>query len=100
MISNLVVREALQVFEQNTWERGTVTNAHYGLVMKDFIGHLLPPKALQLQKRYLRRGLYKPHDTKIRYFIIRVNKMVDHLKKLAPFVSEQRLAYDEILEIV
>ena len=69
--------EALQVFEQKAQERGTETNTYYELEMKDIISHFSPPKALQRQKRYLRRGLYKPCDTKIRYFICCIDKMVE-----------------------
>ena len=44
--------------------------------MKDLIYHLFPPKALQRQKRYLRMGLYKPIDMKIRDFIWQIDKMI------------------------
>ena len=57
MTWNLVVGEALRVFEQKARERGMGTNENYELVMKDLIYHFSPPKALQRQKRYLRRGL-------------------------------------------
>ena len=73
---NLVVREALWIFDQKAWERETETNANYELVMKDRIYHFCPPKALQLQKRYLRRGLYKTCNTKIWDLICRINDMV------------------------
>ena len=68
MMQNLVMGEALQVFEQKARERVLETNANYELVMKDLISHFSPALALQRQKRYLRRGVYKPCDTKIRYF--------------------------------
>ena len=62
---NLVVGEALQVFEQKTCGRVTDKNANYILVMKDLIARFFPPKSLQIQKRYLQRGMYKPRKTKI-----------------------------------
>ena len=45
--------------------------------MKDLITHLFPPKVIQRQKRYLHRGLYKPHNTKISNFICRIDKIVE-----------------------
>ena len=77
--SNLVIVEALRVFEQNNWDRGAETNAKYELVMEDFIAHFFPSKVLKSQKRYLRRGLYKPCDRNIREFICRIDEMVDYL---------------------
>ena len=68
--------------------------------MKYLIFHFPPPKALQCQKRYLRRGLYKPCNTNIRYFIFSIDKMVEYLEKFPPFGSGQRLPEYEILELV
>ena len=45
--------------------------------MKDLISHFFPTKLPQLQKRYLRRALYKTRNTKIRYFICCVDYMVE-----------------------
>ena len=45
--------------------------------MKDLITHFFPPKALQRQKIYLYRGIYKTHDTKICEFICMIDKIVD-----------------------
>ena len=68
--------------------------------MKDLISHFFLPKALQRQKRYLRRELYKPCDTNIQYFIYRINKMIKYLDKFPPFEEGQRLPEDESLELV
>ena len=52
------------------------TNKNYELDTEDLISHSFPPKALQLQKKYLSRGLYKPCETKIQYFICCIDEMV------------------------
>ena len=62
---NMVVGEYLQVFEQKDQEWGVETKANYEFWMKDLISHIFPPKALQRQKRYLRREIYKPCSTNI-----------------------------------
>ena len=98
--SKLVVVEALQDFEQETRERGTETNTNYELSMKDLIYYFFPPKSLQRQNMYLQRGLYKPCDTKIRYFIFRIDEMVEYLKKFRPFGAGKRLLEQKILEIL
>ena len=97
MKHNLMIGESLQVFKQKTWDHGTKTNKNYNLVMKYLIIHFFPPKALQRQKRYQRRGIYKPHGTKIREFIYRIDDMVEYLENFPPFVSNQDLPEDKIL---
>ena len=69
-------------------------------MMKDLITLFFPQKALQLQKIYLRRGMYRPHETDIWDFICRIDKMVDYLKKFPPFGIGQGFPDDNILELV
>lgn len=57
MTRNLIAGEALWVFDQKAWDMVTETNANYKLVMKYVITYFFPPKALQHQKRYPRRGM-------------------------------------------
>ena len=87
-------------FEQKTRYRRKETNENYELVMKDMISNFFPSKALQHQKRYLQRGLYKPCDTNIRDFICRIEEMVEYFNNLSPFGAGQRLPEDDILELV
>ena len=61
------------------------TNTNYELVIKELIFHFFPPKVIQRQNRYLRRGVYKPRDNKIRYLIRSIEEMVEYLKKFPPF---------------
>ena len=68
--------------------------------MKDLISHFFPPKVLQHHNIYLRRGVYKPRDTKIHDLICFIDKMVEYLKKFPPFGAGQRLPEDDILELV
>ena len=70
---NLVAEEAMRLFEQKAWVRGRETNTDYELMMKDLISHFFPPKELHLQKRYLRRGIYRPRGTKIEDLICRID---------------------------
>ena len=97
MAHNLIIGESLLIFGQKTRERGSETNANYKLVMQDVFIHFFPSKVLQLQKRYLLRGLYNPHDTKISKFICRVDKIVEHLEKFPPFGMTQGFPEEVIL---
>ena len=58
--------------------------------------HFLPPKALQLQKSYLLRGLFKPRYSNICEFTCRLNNFFEFLKTFSPF----RISEEEIIELV
>ena len=89
MAQNLIIGESLLIFEKNTKERGSLINAKYKLVIQDVFIQFFTPKVLQRQNRYLCRGLYNPHDTKISKFICRVEKIFEHLDKFPPFGVNQ-----------
>ena len=44
--------------------------------------------------------MYNPHDTKIRYFICRIDELVKYLDNFPPFGAGQHLPEEEILELV
>ena len=88
------------MFEQKFRERVMETNTNYELVMKDLISHLFLPRALRRQKRYLRRGMYKPRDTNIQDCICFIYNMVEYLENFPPLWAVQRLPEDEILDLV
>ena len=69
-------------------------------MMKDLISNFPPPKALQRYKRYLKKGMYKIRDTKIRYVICHINNMVEYLEKFLLFGAGQRLPEDKIIMLV
>ena len=75
-------------------------NMNYELVMKYFITHFLPPKALKRQKIYLWRGLYNPRNTNIWDFIFRIDDMVEYLDNFLTFGIGQGLPENDILNLV
>ena len=99
MKHNLMIGEYLQVFKQNTWYCGMDNNSNYDLVVKDVISQFFPPKALQRQKRYLPRGLYKTRDINIREFIFAIDEIIKHLEKFPLFEANQGFPKYEILEL-
>ena len=62
--------------------------------------NFFPPKVLQRQKKYLGRGMYKPRNANIRYFICPIDNMVKYLEKFPPFGLVQRLPEDDTLKLV
>jgi hypothetical protein len=60
-----------------------------------------PYKALEMQKRFMRRKMRKPADMKTRAYVnhlVRIN--MDELPMLPPFDNNQSLSSDEIMDIV
>ena len=100
MTQNILFGESLRVFDHKTWYRGTETNYNYNLAMKELMNHLLPPKAINIHKRYLQRGIYKPCDTKIREVIFRIDEIVEYLNNLPLFWANQVLLEDDILKLM
>ena len=76
MTNNILSGEAFQVFEQQAWSIGKETKINYKLVIKGLTNNFSPHMALQRQKMYLLRGLFKPCYFRIREFICLVNEMV------------------------
>ena len=74
-------------------------NSNYDLVVKDFISQFFPPKALQRQKRYLPRGLYKTRDINIHEFICRIDEIIKNLETFPLFGDNQGFTKYEILEL-
>ena len=75
-------------------------NANYDFVVKDIISCLLPPKALQRQKRYLLRILCKTCNVKICESICRIDEIFEDLEKFPPFGDNKGFPCDKILELM
>ena len=64
-------------------------------------GSVLPYKALERQKRFMRRKMRKPVDMKIRQYVSHLTRInSDELPHMPPFLPDQQLSGDEILDIV
>ena len=100
MARNLLAGEALRVFNQKATANGTETDVHFKSTTQGLVEHFFPPKALQREKRYLCRGLYKPKDCPVRDFVCRVNEILEYLSKFPPFANNQGLPEDEVIELI
>ena len=84
MKRNLVIGEVLRVFDQKVQERGTETKETCELAMKDLDSHFFLPKALQRQKWYLRRGLYKLVTPRFRIAFVALKIWLSTLRSSLP----------------
>ena len=95
-----MIGESIQFFEQKTRESVSETNDNYDIVIWYVVTHFFPPKALQRQKIYLRKGLNNYLNTKIRKFTCTIEEIVNELNKFPSFGTNQGFTKDEILKLV
>ena len=93
--------EARRVFQNKAKEHHQETEENFQKIQQDLIEHFFPPKALQRQKRWLRRVMCKPRDMTIRQLVERVSEINDYLIYFPPFSGElNQPEEDELLEIL
>ena len=79
----------------------TVLNAE--AILKDLRNQLFPQRALQQQKRYMRRSLRKPRNMSIRMYVNRILELNDQLASYPGTGDNQdgtKLPEDEILDLL
>ena len=92
--------DALMVFNVKTTQIGNETNVNYERVMDALTEHVFPLKALQTQKRFMRRFLRKPRDMKARDFVSRVCEINEMLNQFPGANGEGSLPQDELLDLM
>ena len=72
MTRRILEGDALSKFDAKATELGGKTNPHFTLCLNVVTQHVFLQKALQYQRRYMRRNMRKPRDMNIREFHSRV----------------------------
>lgn len=83
-------------------DRATVTTREQNVqALHDTVSSMVPYKALQQVKRYLRRDCRKPQDMKVRTFYVNLRRINnEEIPELPPFDPNQGLTDDEIVDIL
>jgi len=95
----LLQGDALAYFNQSAANCVDETNENFYLSGNNLILHVLPVRALQEQKRYMRQFLQKPVDVCIWDFMTCLIEINKYLQTFPPFLPDQKLPLDEILDI-
>jgi hypothetical protein len=77
------------------------TVIHVATAVEQAAASMIPYKALERQKRFMRRKMRKPADMTIRQYaghLVRIND--EELPHLPPYSANQRLSGDEMLDII
>lgn len=94
----LLTAEALAQFNAKATELGTETVAHFKVALQAVTDYVLPKKALQTQKRYLRRICRKPPTMTMKEYIARYREINDYLAMFNEHGEANKLPDDEIKE--
>ena len=100
MIRRLLLGDTLAAFEKAATATGVENNANFDVVLKEVTTHVFPRRALTYQKRYMRRHMRKPKTMTTRDFAARVAELNAYLKEFPPFVNNQELPEEEVLDIL
>jgi hypothetical protein len=100
MARRLLDGDALAAFNAAAAAAGNETAAHMLTSLNGVISHVFPLRALQAQKRYMRRHMRKPRDMTMRVYVTRVQEINGLLDQFPPFAPNQALADDELIEIL
>ena len=100
MTRRLLKGAALAAFNTHLPSDPVVTDAQFDACMQEVTKSVLPMKALQAQKRYMRRYIRKPRDMKIRKYVNRVIQLNMYLALFPPFGTQQQLPEDELLDLL
>jgi len=92
--------DALAAFNAQALALGNETNANFNASLRHVTDHVFPARALQTQKRYMRRMMVKPRTTSIRKYAARLAEINGHLNDFPPHNANQAIPEDELLEIL
>ena len=94
----LLKDDALRHFNNKATELGAETTAHLKQCIGEVTQWVLPKKALQTQRRYMRRVCRKPRDTSMKDYIARYNELNGYLAMFNDNGDANKIADDEVME--
>jgi hypothetical protein len=93
--------DALAHFNYTATERVNEDEEDFIECIKALTKHVFPQRALQVQKRYMRRFMRKPREMKMREYRNRVVELNGHLARFPPeFDEKQKLDDEELIDIL
>ena len=99
---NLLQGDALARFENAATARGNETVTNFSQVLDDVTAHVFPARALQTQKRFMRRYLRKPEAMKTREWVARIVEINNYLPSFPKQgeTTPTKLPDDELLDLM
>ena len=99
MARRLLKGKALSYFDESALLHGAETLIHYEEVMGDISNYAFPTRALQIQKRYMRRHMRKAPYMKMKEYMARVQELNNYLFMFPDYTNGDEIHEDELLNI-
>jgi hypothetical protein len=99
MARRLMEGAALSKLDESALLHGAETLVHYEEVMRDITNYVFPTRALQIQKRYMRRHMRKAPYMKMKDYMARVEELNNYLSMFPDYTIGDELHEDELLNI-
>ena len=100
MARRVLEGDALSRFNTVANDHGNETTANFALCLNDLTTHVFLQRALQKQKRFMRRKMCKPQNWTIRQYTNRMTELNEYLSSFPPFGADQALPEEEILDLL
>ena len=100
MARRVLEGDALARFNTAANDHGNENNDNFRACMRDLTTHVFPQRALQKQKRFMRRKMRKPQNWTIRSYANRITELNEYLSSFPPFAADQSLPDEEILDLL
>lgn len=100
MMRRILDGDALAAFNQAAQALGNETNEHFGQCVERLTSHVFPNRSLAIQRRYMRRYMRKPKETKIREYLARVVELNSYLPLFPGGDDNAKLSDDELCDIL
>ena len=100
MARRVLEGDILARFDATAAELGNENNANFTACLDSVTAYVFPARALQVQRRFLRRHMRKRHDCKIREFNARLHELNSYLPDFPPGGVNQQLPPDDLSEIL
>ena len=99
-MQQMLVGDALAVFNNKSEELGAKLMKNFDQCVKELKKHIFPFNSLAYQKRYMRNMFKMPTNWPIRQYVTRIKEINNYLPSFPPFEQNQKLAEDEMIEII
>ena len=100
MMQQVLSGDALACFNNKSEELSVMSSSNFNKCVQALKEHIFPYQSLPYQKRFMRNAFKKPSNWTIRQFVSRLQEVNNYLPAFPPFKGDQKLAEEEIIEIL
>ena len=100
LIRRVLTGDARAIFDNAAEKQGTETNANLKACIEALKKHTFPPRALTLQRRFMRRFFRKSRDQSTRDYVARLIQVNDYLPHFPEADATAKLTDEQLMEVL